>query len=186
MTPNCTSLANPHGTTRLFSLISTELSPIPTGKRRCGGYPGLARNRATRSPRTRTRTRVMPCCPIVSISTWRKCASDELGLPQSRPVNLPPQMIFPFISSVVSHASDRHIVFVDLCEALTSDMRFDIRGSPPPCPKMGFARSNPGKCRICPSSAMAVGTSRPASTLVRQSTLASSATSVLCARWRTT
>jgi hypothetical protein len=80
----------------------------------------------------------MPCCSIVSISTWRKCASDELGLPQSRPVNLPPQMIFPFISSVVSHASDRHIVFVDLCEALTSDMHFDIRGSPPPCPKMGL------------------------------------------------
>jgi len=29
----------------------------------------------------------MPRCSIVSISTWRKCASDELGLPQSRPVN---------------------------------------------------------------------------------------------------
>jgi hypothetical protein len=85
-------------------------------------------------PEPVTRTRVMPCCPIVSISTWRKCASDELGLPQSRPVNLPPQMIFPFISSVVSHASDTHILFVDLCEALTSDTRFDSRGSPPPLP----------------------------------------------------
>lgn len=128
----------------------------------------MARNRATRSPRARTRTRVMPCCPIVSISTWRKCASDELGLPQSRPVNLPPQMIFPFISSVVSHASDRHIVFVDLCEALPwtrvstcVDLRRLVKKGP-------FACSNPGKCRICPSSAMAVGTSRPVSALVRQ------------------